>query len=292
MKMLAVWILFMSLGFATQAMAQSQSNRSDLMYLPQAGTLFGTSEASFGVFNTERQISPTSTSYVKTDFKQVLLKQTIGFSLLDNLSLEAGITFSPLFKGDIKSANTVTSYKEDGIGDPTIQARFRLLNAQYLFDVRAFGSFNIEDTDSRTRVGSVGLGGHSAGLGVDLGRKSDDSQFAISVDVRAFLEQTSKFQTTTLKTDTFYAANLRFARLVTLADKLMFNAFFDFGYVTSIKDNANNLIGSSLNYSAGVDFRYVLTDRVVIRPSLEYSTVSGFVKYDNATAAIAADFQL
>jgi hypothetical protein len=291
MKMFTIWILFMSLGFAKQAMAQSESNRSDLMYLPSAGTLFGTSEASFGKINSEKLIGQ-GPSFVKTDFNLVVLTQTVGYSLLNNLSLEAGISFSPVFSGDLKTPNTVTDFDGDGLGDPFVEARFRLLNSNFLFDIRVFGLFSIEDRDSRTSVGSIETGGHVAGLGFDLGRKQDDSQFAISLDVLAFLEQTAKFQTTTIKTDTYYTANLRFARLVTLQEKLKFNAFFDLGYNTAITDDANNRTGSALSYSAGVDLRYALSDRIVLRPSLKYSTISGYVKYDQATAAIAADFQL
>lgn len=290
MKMLAISLLFMSLGFATQAVAQTKSERFDLMYLPEAGTLFGSTEASYGVFKSEK-LNGQGPSFQKTDLYQVLVTQTLGFSLMDIFSLEAGVSFSPLFKGDLKSPNTVTAYKDDGLTDPFVQARFRVLNSDFRFDVRAFGSFSIEDRDARTSVGALSAGGHTAGIGFDLGRKKEDSQFAISLDVRSFFDQTSKFQTTTTKTDAFYGANLRFARLVSLAEKLYFNAFFDIGYLTAIKDNANNLIGSSLNYSAGVDLRYALTSSIVLRPSLEYSTISGFVKYDNATAALAADFQ-
>jgi hypothetical protein len=172
-----------ALSLLVTSVASIASTRSifDLQYLPKAGTLFGTTDAS--VTNTNIYIRT-----VKADIDANQLSQTVGFSVMDNLLLSVSANY---LESSLKVSNSDT-VRTRGLSDATVAGKFRLMDDAYIFDILADYLISTGDSEvngSQTRYDNK-AGGGIANVAAQFGSKSADFQWAVLARFTRFFEAT------------------------------------------------------------------------------------------------------
>jgi hypothetical protein len=161
----------------TSALASSTAGIYDLQYLPNAGTVYGESEYSVNELS-------TMTDGDKSKVNSNEFTQSLGYSVTDRLLLTASMGY---LLDQTTSEERVEQGSKDGLSDPTISARVRLMDQAdggWNFDV--LPSWTIETGDAESGSGNKDGnnygGGHVFGLGLNLGKKEKTHQYVLFLD--------------------------------------------------------------------------------------------------------------
>lgn len=190
------------LATSVSAFAAPDSSINDLQYLPDAGTLFGS----------------TSYTHFKYDGgKQNTFSQRIGWSLSDSLFLDATVAYDG---GDAGS--------NEGINDVVVNGRYRLSGSSAnRFDL--IGGVSISPGDSE--VDSNGesnaySGGHALRVGAEYGNKTSERQWSFGAFYNYFLEATTDYEGFGKDKDEAHGALSFTAQLLTkITDSSYFRTF-------------------------------------------------------------------
>lgn len=290
MKFFALSLLFVFLGMMNQALAHNHSEnqyssaRYDLMYLPEQGTVFGTTKI-------EHRIQTLELADAKTKANSNVVTQTIGYSLLNNLSFEVGMSYVANQKYSVGTSAGKSSFFNDGAGDPTAQLRFRILDSRFTVDFTAGGALSVKDR--KPEEFGIRAGGHIVTAGFDVGMRRDDTQYKLSLNATSVFEaETDLPGNSKLTTESYQLYDFTVTRLAQLSEELFTAAHLGIGWTTPIREKeTESLIGTATRYTAGADLRYLLSHNMVVRPGAQYTTSSGYVKNDDWTFYAALDYQ-
>ena len=143
----------------------------DLMYLPKAGTFFGSTEAGYGWGKST--MHDDSGDIADLEYSAYLLQQTVGYSVVDNLFISAAMSYQNTdIDVDVTGGDTDT-YKTTGESDPRFEARFRAIETEYLVDVLVGAEIATGDSEtaSADNDGNNKNGGNVANVAVEIGQK-------------------------------------------------------------------------------------------------------------------------
>lgn len=293
--------LLLAFLIAVPTLAAAQSKRAiyDLQYLPKAGTVFGSSEASytFGWYTIEDEA--TEEDVGKTDVMAWKFNQTVGYSILDNLFISASINYSMRTDDvDFEGARD-DKFKQIGESDPSVALRFRALDSDWRIDLLAGGSITTGDKKSATssKDGNNKLGGNSALVGIEAGKKLADTQFVLGLKYNKFFEADEKSAGEKSKRRSYDQLRIGPAALLHLTNQDFLKGFMSLNY--SAKQKSGSVRTEPLTeFNLGGEYQHLINNNLLIRMGLTYQTfennrVAGneFHKDHFFTALAAANYQ-
>lgn len=249
-----------ALAFVSVAQAASNSALYDLQYLPEAGTIFGSTGFSYYKYTTSYF---DGTNDVTTRQKGPSLTQIVGYAPVNNLFLQGAASYS-----DIKINETGESETEStGFNDFIFTGRFRVLDGAQRFDL--VGSFQLSPDDSIIeKDGDMNnyTGGHALNLGVEYGVKSDSHQWNVGATFVRNFESTLDDKDTNDKTtdDAHNGLNFSAAMLTNFTEKFSIKNSLMVMFTEEYEDDDNGEVSASTNYLAEVKAQYLLSKDLMV----------------------------
>lgn len=157
------------LAISASAFAADNSSLNDLQYVPNAGTLFGSSQLSHQKY---------------TVGEDNAFFQKIGYGITNNFFAEVGLEYSFTGNGD--------GY--DALGDIVFNGRYRLMESSgNRFDLIGGVSISPEDAESKGDKGNNFSGGHAVRVGAEYGNKTNERQWSFGAYYTHLLESTTEY---------------------------------------------------------------------------------------------------
>lgn len=178
------------LALSASAFAAPDSSINDLQYLPDAGTIFGSTQFAHAKFD---------------QGKGNALFQAVGYSVANNLFLDLGLAYSHIDAG---------SNEFKGMNDIAVNGRYRLNTTANRFDL--VGGITVSPGKSEVDgdEGNTFTGGHTVKVGAEYGNKTAERQWSVGAYYTYLLEskEEDKVQDETYDSDAHgqlgFAANL------------------------------------------------------------------------------------
>lgn len=257
MKLLVVLCLF-----AMSAVSfGSNRNIYDIMYLPSAKTVYGTTDVSF--------IRSHIYDYgVKTDANSTVAAQQLGFSVMDNLSL----TLSANYLKAVSKESGSDSVHTEGLSDPTVSAKYRLMDDAFILDLLGgytVSTGDLETNSSFTRSNNKS-GGPSFNIGAQIGQKTTDFQWAILGRITHHADAKADFGGTNVDIDAYNAYYVEGATLMKLSEVAFFKTSLSFDFTEGFDANTTSNASVSTTALAG-EYEYLVATGLLLRGSLAFS---------------------
>ncbi len=264
-KLLALAVL----ATATTAFAADNREIEDIMYLPNTGTTFGFTTAEM----TKGEIKQDAGD---TDISGFELSQTIGHSFTDRFSLAGSINYVNQ-EEDVEDADT---QEVTGISDPSVSARFRVMDESFRWDVLGGATIGIGDRVVDEDLNENNLqGGNGLFAGTQFGGKSESFQWAILGRLSHNMTRTLAIETPTADTDVDLEATndllLRADFLATLGEKSFLRPFIsaEFNEALESEDDVEFQGPTTIN-TVGAEYQHKLSPDLLLRAGVNYSIVN------------------
>lgn len=248
----------------TSALADSSRNIYDLMYLPKAGTAYGISQANYA----DARLMDSDT---KIDGEIWNVNQSLGYSLSDMLSLQASLGYG---QSNYDSGVSDSS----GISDPLFNARFRLMEGEYLLDFLGEAAISLGDHEiDKDNEGDARNGGHEVAAGAQFGRKTEGYQWAFSGLLRYNLESTTDDKSSGVKTkdDAHFGVDLGGDFLVRTTAQSNLHLLAKAMIEQEYDDNKGGSTASLNTYTWGGEYQYLVSSDLMARAGISYSLIKG-----------------
>lgn len=283
-KLLALAVL------ATSTVAYSASDIYDIQYLPSAGTTFGFSEAEILKGNIEFK----NAGGAETDLNGYKFVQTVGHSFSDKFSAQVSLNYMNLENDTDGEDETTTS----GISDPIFQARYRLMDSDFRWDIIGGALVSLGDSEVESDGDTDNWqGGHSIFLGTQFGAKTESLQWAVSAALTHNLEATTEFKDVDekVKDDANNELLIRGDLLNKLAEKSFIRSHLSANFIEGYDDDADGSTAAATTYELGAEYQHLMSTDLLLRAGIDYTTTnvnSGFIdSYTTWTYRLAANYQ-
>jgi hypothetical protein len=257
MKKLA---LATALTMVSVAQAASNSALYDLQYLPDAGTVFGSTSYSYYKYSNSYF---DGTNDVTSRNNGHSVAQIVGYAPVKNLFVQAAAAYS-----DIKSKTTGESEtKSSGFNDFTFTGRYRVLDGAQRFDL--VGSFLLSPDDAIFEEdGDMNnyTGGHTLNLGFEYGAKKENHQWSFGASFVRNFEATLDDKDTNDKTtdDAHNGLNFSAAMLTNFTENFSIKNSLMVMFSEEYEDDDNGEVSASTNYLAEVKAQYLLSKDLMV----------------------------
>lgn len=304
-------LLFSYSTFAVDWTPNDKRNIYDLMYLPEAGRIFG--ESQLGYSNFTQDLSVPAFDIGELQSQSTSFNQMLGYSFHDRfaLSVETDYLIHRKSKFDLEDGVTLTGSTErtaKGLGDPTVSARFRAVDQRDSgFSLDLIPEYTFKSGEDEEDNNKSGL--NSYGLGVQVGKKYNDTQLAFTFEFeRSDKNETKNSAGEKLEDDASIDYNLSFEYQQRLSDLWLAEVNVTIGIspeetqenkTTAEKQEtesrATTSIAGSLIYLVNEDF--LLTGGIALGAMSDYEvkeTGSSATKYENTSifvSRVAARYQ-
>lgn len=175
------FIAFSLVAFSSVSFA-AERKIYDVMYLPKQGTIYGFSVANYTATNQYE-------SSEKTDVNGYKLEQTVGYSVLSNLTLNLSMNYVNY----LTDTKTGDNFEQTGLSDLDLNARFRVMEGDSDLDIIAYGQLGLGDHEVKSD-GDVDnkTGGNTVGLGAQWGQRKESFQWAVLGRVDRLMEASTE----------------------------------------------------------------------------------------------------
>lgn len=287
MKFLATLAL---LAVTTSAALAAERAIYDLQYLPNAGTTYGFSEFEY----LKRDISGKS-GLVDSDISGYGFTQTIGHAFTDRFSLDATLGYGS-FESDPDGRSKT---EQSGVSDPTVTAKFRLMDEAFRWDIAAGALISLGDSEIESDGDTDNLqGGHAIFLGTQFGQKTEAFQWAVQGVFTRNLERTYETTVRDADIDANNELGLRADFLNKLAEKSLIRYFVsaEFTDILESDDTVSETVDSpTTTYAVGGEYQHLFSQDFLGRIGVDYNMInsdSGYIDSDNAwNFRLAANYQ-
>jgi hypothetical protein len=276
---------------ASSAMA-AERNIYDLMYLPKAGTNFGITEA--GLVSGNIEIEALGETY-DADLSGSTIRQTVGRSFSDQFAIAINAAYSNLKSDFEESAGSDSDSTTKGLGDPSVEAKYRLVETEITLDV--IGELTIGTGDSKIDEDNKAnnkQGGPSYFLAVQAGKKINDTQLAVSLGVESYGKQKTDNDGSKTTDDARNEWQMGASALIKAASDNGFirgsvNAAFDEEY----KDNEGEKTASSTTYELTAEYLHVMNANLLITAGITKTQTNSatFEKFEFWGLSASATYQ-
>lgn len=258
-KILALSVLALS----TTSFAASNSAVNDLQYLPDAGTLFGDTSYNYIKF-TDSEFDGTND--ISQRITGMILRQQIGYSLMNNLSLTLDLGYTDY---ENKTTGESTSNTR-GLNDIGILGKYRLIDSENRLDLLANLTVSPGDAEFKSNGDdNAYTGGHTAAIGAEYGAKKTGHQWSVRALYTYLFETTTKDKTAsptdTFKDDAhsqlFFGANL----LTQLTEASYIKTFASVQFEQEFEDDDNNETMGSTGYILGGEYQHLMSKDLYLR---------------------------
>lgn len=246
-------------GLMTVSTSVLAADRSivDLQYLPNAGTTYGFSDFSLLDITAEAFGSRSETTGYS-------FNQTVGHALTDRLSLQASIGYS---SSENESTGSPTT-EVKGISDPSVAAKFRLIDEEFRMDLLVGALISIGDDEVDSSGDSNNLqGGHDISVGTQIGAKKDNFQWALLGQITHNFESTTddKQSGTKVDDDAHNELTLQAELLTKLSDISFIRTAFSANFVEEYEDENNVESDGSTSYLTNVEYRHLFSKELMFK---------------------------
>ncbi len=239
-------VLASVLALSASAFGAADSSINDLQYLPNAGTIFGS----------------TQYSHLKFDGgKSNDLSQKVGYGIMDNLFVDIGLNYSHQDSG---------SSEFTGLGDIAANGRYRLSgDAANRFDLIGGVTVSPSKEEIDNDGGNNYSGGHTLKVGAEYGNKSNERQWSVGAYYTHLLE--AKTEDTDLdetdKADAHGKLSLAANLLTRLGEKCFFKTFasvnfeqkYDVDSDSGDYENASNTL-----WNMGGEYQHLISNNLYV----------------------------
>lgn len=200
-KILLATVALTSISAHADWSLKNESNLNDLMYLPQAKTIWGTSTLSFSSYEADIEYNGRNYKNAKADMTSLI--QTVGYSISDKLSVN--LKLSQLLSDKEKfidgpastSPNTVSNYKYNGFQDPIIGFKYRILSQSDSglngdLSLSLSPSLGNRKEASTSKDGNAYRGNSLYSIGFDIGKKYSDMGWKLGALVSLYGKEKSE----------------------------------------------------------------------------------------------------
>lgn len=272
------------LAISAASFGAANSSINDLQYLPNAGTAYGITNAGYVKSSFADGVSTSRTTGYQID-------QTVGYAVLNNLSVQANVNYA---SSEEKERGVATT-ESKGISDPTIGARYRLIDADNRLDILAAATISLGDAEVKSNGDSDNrLGGHSFDVGAQYGAKKENYQWAVSAIFTRNLKATidDKSAGAKIKDDAHNGLNFAAELLTKLGEKCFIKTLGGVGFTESYDNNANSTVSPSTVYRLGAEFQHLLSNNVFVKAGFENRTfVSNSINVNVPVYYVGANYQ-
>lgn len=280
------FLIFGLLGVSSLSFAQTQRHIFDVMYVPEAGTALGITEGAYA-YGKSTLHSDDVGDVADFELNGYAIQQTFGYGITREFFVSGVISYEVgELKVDPADADSYTQ-KSKGESDPSLNAKYRLVETDYLLDVLAGAVISTGESKlaSADKDGNIKQGGASYSLGLQFGQKISDIQHALSFVVTHFVEAKEDG----VKLNAHNAYDLRFDFLNPLFEKTYLRSFVSFGLNDGFNDEHGVRLEQSTRIGLGSEFQYLCSENLLFRTGLSYLNVENQV-YDGLETR--EDFQL
>lgn len=278
--------LIMGLTLASTISFANSRNLFDVMYLPQVGSFYGSTEGAYAYGKSTLHVDGIGDA-AKTTLNGYAVQQTLGYGISSKLFV-TGVMSYEVGEVEVDEKGGPTSkQKSKGESDPSVNAKYRLIESEYILDLLAGAVISTGESKlaSSSRDGNIKQGGHSFNLGLQLGQKISAYQYAFTFGVTHFLK--AKEDGNDLNTHNSY--DLRFDFLNPLFEKAFLRSFASVGINEGFNDENGVRLEQSTKLGLGTEFQYLVSEGLLFRTGLSYLNVENAV-YDGIETR--EDFQL
>jgi hypothetical protein len=284
MKLLA---LATALALSTSVFAASNSSIVDLQYVPNAGTVFGSTN--LGYINTSsRQFNGTSTDHYTYD--GLLLQQSVGYGVLNNLFLSADLTY-----GKSKSeSNGSEDSKSSGLGDVDLNGRFRVIDSENRLDILGELTISPGDYEVETDGDSNNYsGGHAIALGADYGVKKGAYQWSVNALLTHYFESKTNDKASDSKytDDAHNGLNLGANLLTQLSESCFIKNSLGAQFREEHDDDDNNTTTGQSSYIVGSEFIHLLNKDISLKAGVNAFLGGSGYSYTVMFYSVGASYQ-
>lgn len=236
----------------------------DLMYLPNQGTIYGFSVLSYEAANLYE-------SSVKSDVNGYKFDQTIGYSVLKNLTLNVAMDYLN-YQNHTSGAPT---QEKSGLSDLNLNARYRLIEGESDLDLIAYGQLSTGDSEIDTD-GDLDnkSGGNTLGLGAQWGQRKETFQWALLGRVDRLMEATIENKNTNVDSDS--DAHNRYLLQADILGRMSEQFFFRGALSATIVDGfdiENESQASRNDYKITGELQHLTTQDLLVRVGISNSNV-------------------
>lgn len=251
-----------SLIMAASSAFAAESALYDVMYLPKAGTVYGFTTGT----HTNAEVRGIGGDFEIDGFG---LNQTAGFSVLDNFSIQASISYDNAITSPEDGSNTSTS----GISDPSFQGRFRLMDSDFRLDVIGGGLLSLGDSEVDKDGDSNNLeGGSQVFVGAEFGKKVQDLQWSLTAKLNRYMESTTDIDGGSKVDDD--AHNGLFVRgdiLNVLPENNFIRTHLSADFTDGYEDEDKAETSPMTTYELGTEYQYLYTANLLLRAGVDYT---------------------
>ena len=249
------------LALSVSAFAASNSSINDLQYLPDQGTVFGSSNVDYlkysdTFFDGTEMVSASSEGYA--------LSQTLGYSVMNNLFLSAGFTYTDVTSRSSGFSSTTSS----GLGDIVVDGRYRLPGDEKRLDLLAKASISPGDDEVKSNGDSNAYsGGHSLSVGVEYGTKKENYQWAVRGLLTRNFEATedNKDDDEEYKTDAHNSLGFQGQLLTKLSETCFVRNFVGVDFTEEYEDDEDTTYSGATLWNAGAEFQHLLAKDLYLK---------------------------
>lgn len=281
MKLFLTGFLLVATGIA---LADTNRDIYDVMYLPNAGTTYGISDLTYqSVKAKSRSTNPD------VKFKGIGFSQSIGHAFTDKFSLQASLDYVRL----------TDDRDTRGISDPSFLGRYRVMDQRFRVDVVGGGLVSVGDR----KVQSNGkdnhlLGGSLLQGGVEVGQKKPNYQWSIGGLYTRHLKSQTDYnspQNQDYETDAYNTWDFRADVLNKLLEATFLRTHASVYLQDSFRDDQNYKAASATTYEFGTELQQKLLPDLLLRAGVNYLSVSTrsaqYERYDGLTFNAGATYQ-
>lgn len=274
----------------TSIVSYAASDIYDVMYLPGAGTTYGITEGSMIKMKSEADSGDT-------EIDGYVVEQTIGHAFTDQLSLAASLDYTKL-EAD-PDGGTKFDYTK-GVSDPTLTAKFRLMQETYRWDLLGGALISLGDSEIKSNGAADNRqGGHSLFVGTQFGAKTESFQWAVSGQFVYNMKATvdDKFAESKYENDTNNELLFRGDILNQLGEKSFLRSFATVNFAEEFEDDDTppGTTPSRTIYEIGLEYQHLMSRDLLLKAGVSYLTIntqSGLIDSWNAWGFnIAANYQ-
>jgi len=277
-KLFALITLLLSTGIQ----AAQDRDIYDVMYLPDAGTVYGFTTLGFGKIKLE------SDDLGDEDFDGFELDQTLGYALTDRFSLEVNLSYADV-EGDPEGGEKYDAVK--GVSDPSLLARLRTVDEVFRWDLIGGAIVNFQDREIE-RDGDTNntQGGHSFIAGTELGTKTENVQWMVGAFLVHNLESETEVKTAlgdgTIEYDSNNELVVRTSLLHRLHEKNFLRWRAQANFTEEVGHDRETLLSKRAPqsiYEGGLEYQYAASEDLLVR-------VGGTYQYLNTRTGQIDDF--
>jgi hypothetical protein len=266
-------LFWCALALAALPILGAERDIYDIMYLPRAGTSFGSSNLGYSyahAHGSENIFSLTSNAFS--------MSQTVGHSFTDKFSLSVNMGYLTS-----KSTSELEGYrftsKRVGWSDPSLNARFRLSDDGLLWDVMGGALIESGKSYHDQQRSNNKSGGSAFTLGTQVGKKTDSLQWAVHADLTRFGEQThetnlrSRFFSGRFKTEPYYSGSIGGQLLNRVGLRSFIRSGATFSVIGSVIDGLYKI------YRVGTGYEHLCSKDLIFRAGVDYSVTDTQLRY-------------